>query len=61
MIKLNFHNVEAMLLWFGWNKAGIGFEFCDLILNRSVNLSKFLFIILWVEQGTERIVWESFT
>ena len=29
-------------MWFSWNKAGIIFELCDLILYSSANLSKFL-------------------
>ena len=34
------------LLWFSWNKAGIVFEFDDIVLYSSTNLSKFLFVIL---------------
>ena len=33
----------------------IQLKFCDIILYSSVNVSKFLFIILCVKKGTERI------
>ena len=43
-------------MWFSWNKTGTVFEFDDIILYSSANLSKFLFITLCVKYGTERFV-----
>ena len=41
-------------MWFSWNKVGIGFEFCDMTLYIYANLSKFLFIILYVKRGQSK-------